>query len=133
MFRSRLLLKGFTALYFGTVIGLTFVPAATELRTSWFWPLIAFVPVGMVLTLLLGRHRWWVAIGFGVLGAAWVEAAQTVWMPAGYADPIDVLWSAGGVALGVVIALAITTPMRRIARSHDSPRRVTQAGQQELP
>ena len=32
MFRSRLLLKGFTAIYFGIVIGLTFVPAATELR-----------------------------------------------------------------------------------------------------
>lgn len=130
MRRSRLVLKAITALYVLVIIVLAFVPGASDLRMAWFWPFVAFIPAGVMLTLLLGRHRWWVAVGFGVLGAAWVEAAQTVWMPPGYADLDDVLWATIGVATGVLIAVIATSPGRR---SHDSPRQVTQAGRRDIP
>jgi glycopeptide antibiotics resistance protein len=133
MRRSRLLLKALTAVYLLVIIFLAFVPGVSELRLAWFWPFLAFLPAGVMLTLLLGRRRWWVAVGFGLLGAAWVEAAQTVWMPPGYADFDDVLWASLGVACGVLIAVVVSAPRRTTVASHDSPRQMTQGGSRDIP
>lgn len=129
----RMILSVLAALYFGTLIGLTFVPGSAANRLAWYWPFLAFVPVGILLVLLLGRRRWWAAIGFGVLGAAWIEAAQSIWMPIGYAEGMDVVWASAGAILGVVAVVLITSPRRRSMRSHESPRMVPQAGSREIP
>jgi glycopeptide antibiotics resistance protein len=127
-----MLLSVGAALYFGGLIALTFTPGSSALRDQWVWPVIAFVPVGIVLVLLMGRRRWWVALGFAVLGGAWIEAAQTIWMPAGYGEVGDVFWAAVGATIGVALALAFSSP-RRNRRTHEAPSRVAQASNREIP
>lgn len=132
MLRRRFMVTTIAALYFGVIVGLAFVPNSATNRDAWYWSLGAFVPVGVLLLLLMGRRRWWVAIGFGVLGAAWIEAGQTIWMPVGYASPIDVLWASAGAVAGVVIAWLVTLPPRKSMRSHESPRIIAQAGTTQI-
>ncbi len=133
MSRARILLSVCAAFYFGGLIALTFAPGSSALRDEWVWPIVAFIPVGVVLVLLLGRRRWWVALGFAVLGGAWIEAAQTIWMPVGYGEVGDVLWAAVGAAIGVAIAMAISNPRKGVSRTHDSPSVVAQASNREIP
>lgn len=131
MRRRKYILSGIAALYFGTVIGLAFLPASPLNGSFWCWAVLAFLPVGTLLLLLMGRRRWWAAIAFGMLGAAWLEAAQSVWMPAGYADAVDVVWGSTGVAAGVLVAFLATAPRRQSVRI---PRRIeSQTGNREVP
>ncbi len=131
MSRARVLISVIAALYFGALIGLTFVQGSVANRMSPLWSFLLFVPVGILLVLLLGRRRWWVAIWFGVLGAAWVEAAQTIWMPVGYASAWDVVWASSGVVAGVVVVWV--TPSKGVMHSHGTPRIVTHPGSREVP
>lgn len=107
--RRRPLLTLAAVVYFGAMVGLAFVPGSAANRQFWLWPFAAFVPVGVLLTVVLGRRRWWAAFGFSMLGSAWLEAAQSIWMPVGYAEAPDVAWSTLGAATGIVIALLVTT------------------------
>lgn len=129
----RYILTAIAAIYFGALVGLTFVPGSASNRTLWVWPFVAFVPVGILLVLLLGRRRWWAAIAFAVLGSAWIEAAQSIWMPLGYAEIIDVVWASSGAITGVAIAVVLTSPKFRSMRAHEPHRIVAQAGSREIP
>lgn len=139
MFLRRHLLGVVAVLYFAFIIWLTFThrpaPPAGEVATpsDWIVSLVLFVPVGLLLTLMMGRRRWWVAVGFGVLGAAWVEAAQRVWMPEGYASVDDILASSAGAVIGVGIGVVALTMALKAAHSHGSPRLVAQGGRREIP
>ncbi|CAN5251650.1 hypothetical protein BH11ACT4_BH11ACT4_20900 [soil metagenome] len=133
MRRRQYILSGVSALYFGALVGMAFVPGSALNRSFWCWQLLAFLPVGTLLLLTMGRRRWWVAIGFGMLGAAWLEAAQSVWMPAGYADALDVVWGSAGVMAGVLLAHVASAPRRSQLRSHEPHRIVPQAGNREIP
>ncbi len=133
MTRARIVLSVCAALYFGGLIALTFTPGSSTLRDQWVWPVVAFVPVGVVLVLLMGRRRWWVALGFAVLGAAWIEAAQTIWMPVGYGEVGDVFWASVGATIGVTLALVLTGSRRRVSRTHEVPSDVAQAINREIP
>lgn len=128
MFRRRHFLSVVAALYFGLLVGLTFTPGSAAARESWILPTVLFVPVGLLLTLLMGRRRWWVAVGFGMLGAAWVEAAQTIWMPEGYASVIDIVCSSAGAILGVGLGVTLLTMRQKSMRSHELPRIVAHPG-----
>jgi len=130
---KRYIITGVAAVYFGALVGLTFVPGTAANRASWVWPFLAFVPVGLLLVLLLGRRRWWAAIAFAVLGSAWIEAAQSIWMPNGYAEVIDVVWASSGAVAGVVLAVILTAPKRKSMRAHEPHRIVSQAGSREIP
>lgn len=141
--RRRHLLVVVAALYFGFIIWFTFArhadpgpgsePGSASWAAAWAMSFALFIPVGLLLTLMMGRRRWWVAVGFGVLGAAWVEAAQRVWMPEGYASVDDILASSAGAILGVGIGVLAITMKIRAARSHGSPRIVAQGGRREIP
>lgn len=133
MFWRRHLLSVVAAAYFLLLIVLTFSPGSEAARQSWVLPLVLFLPVGLLLTLLMGRRRWWVAAGFGMLGAAWVEAAQTIWMPDGYASIPDIICSTAGAFLGVAIGVVILTMRGKSMRSHGAPRIVPQSGNREIP
>lgn len=133
MFVRRYLLTAAAATYFGILIGLTFMPGAAAARTGSFWPFVLFVPVGVLLLLLVGRRRWWVAVGFGLLGAAWIEAAQVIWMPDGYASVSDVIWASIGVVVGVALSLGIDSTHRKSIRSHESHSVIAQANGREVP
>lgn len=129
MFRRRHLLSVVAAVYFGLLVGLTFIPGSAAVRESWLVPAVLFLPVGFLLTMLMGRRRWWVAVGFGMLGAAWVEAAQTIWMPEGYASAIDIVCSSAGSTAGVGMAVLLLTVRSKSMHSHAVPRIVSQAGE----
>lgn len=133
MSRARSLTSVIVALYFGALVGLAFVPGSASNRASALWPFLLFVPVGILLTLLFDERRWWSALGFGVLGAAWLEAAQTIWMPVGYADAWDVVWASAGVAVGVSGIVFGVRMQRRSMRSHGAPSIVAQAATREIP
>ena len=133
MTRRQFSLRVLAALYFGALVGFTFVPTSMATRNFWVWPFAVFIPVGVLLVLLLGRRRWWAAIGFSLLGSAWLEAAQSVWMPVGYAEAVDVGWATAGATAGVLFTLLVTAPRRVKVRSHKPHMIVTQAGSREIP
>lgn len=140
MSAKRSVLLCVTVAYLALLVFATFMTSSASSRDEWYWPVIAFVPVGVLLLLLLGRRRWWGALGFSVLGAVWIEAAQSAWMPAGYAKFSDVAWSASGAIIGIVIAAILTAPRSPRRRTHESHRRsheshriVAQASHREIP
>lgn len=128
-----MLLFSVTLVYLTLLVFATFMPSPAHARDLWYWPVIEFVPVGVLLLLLLGRRRWWAAFAFSVLAAVWIEAAQSAWMPAGYARLSDVAWSAAGAIVGVVIASMLTAPRSRLMRAHESHRVVPQSSSREIP
>ncbi len=118
-----------TSLYLGVIVVLAFVRWQEGADCPWYLDVLAFLPVGALLTLLFGRRRWLVAVAFGVLGAAWIEAAQAIWMPEGYGRVEDTFWGSIGVVGGVIIVLTA----RRLMRSHGSLSIVTEGGRREIP
>ena len=129
----RYILTGITAIYFGALVGLAFVPGSGPNRAPWFVHCAAFFLVGVLLVLLLGRRRWWAAIAFAVLGSAWIEAAQMVWMPVGYAQASHLALAASGAVAGVTVAVLLTSPRLRSMRVHESHRIVGHSGNREIP
>ena len=127
------MLLSVTALYLAALVCATFVPNSAASRSQWFWPVIAFLPVGVLLVLSLGRRRWWAAFGFSILAAVWIEAAQSAWMPVGYADVGDVALSSLGALAGVAIATILSVPRTGMPRAHQPHRVVTQADNREIP
>lgn len=126
-------MSGVAVLYFAAVITMAFIPGSAINRAFWCWQVLAFLPVGTLLLLVMGRRRWWAAIAFGMLGAAWLEAAQSVWMPVGYADALDVVWGSAGVTAGALIAYFATAPRAHSMRTHEVHRMVPQGGSREIP
>jgi hypothetical protein len=118
-----------TGTYLGVVVLLAFVPWRHGADCPWYLDVLFFIPVGVLLTLLVGRRRWIIALAFGVLGAAWIEAAQAIWMPEGYGRAEDSFWGAIGVITGVLAVLTLS----RLMRSHGSFRIVTDGGRREIP
>lgn len=126
----RYLLVMVAALYFGALISLAFLPLPAIARIPWFVLFAAFVPVGVLLLALLGPRRWWAAIGFAVLGCAWIEAAQSIWMPDGFTDLSDVAWTSAGAIVGVVASVVVASSRGRAQRT---PSLVSQAAGREIP
>ncbi|QYH35803.1 VanZ family protein [Salinibacterium sp. M195] len=122
MFRSRFVVALCAALYFATLASLAFVNAPGSNGRFWVWTIVAFVPVGVFLVCMFGRRRWWAALAFSIVAAAWLEAAQTVWMPAGYADGIDIVLASIGASIGIISAIGITVWWEHSRRSQDSGR-----------
>jgi hypothetical protein len=118
-----------TGTYLAVIVLLAFVPWRHGAECPWYLSLLFFLPVGVLLTLAFTPHRWLVAVAFGVLGAAWIEAAQAIWMPEGYGRVEDTFWGAFGVIAGVAAVLILL----RSIRSHGSFRIVTEAGHREIP
>ena len=129
----RVILLSVTVVYLTLLVVATFMPSPLPSRAQWFWPVVAFLPVGVLLLLVLGRRRWWAAVAFSVLAAVWIEAAQSAWMPVGYADIGDVAWASVGALAGVAIAAMLTAPRGRVARAHEPHRVVHQADGREIP
>ncbi|MEH6780739.1 MAG: VanZ family protein [Rhodoglobus sp.] len=119
MFRSRFAVAAAAALYFAALASLAFVIAPGGDDRFWLWKTIAFIPVGLFLVGMFGRRRWWAALAFSIVAGAWLEAAQTVWMPAGYASVVDILLASIGAGIGVSVAVVVA-----ILREHaESPAR----------
>jgi len=120
MFRSRFVVAVCAALYFAALVSLAFVTAPGSNGRFWFWTTLAFVPVGAFLVGMFGRQRWWAALVFSVVAAAWLEAAQTVWMPAGYANVVDILLASIGSAAGIGASAGIASWRDRSRQSRNA-------------
>ena len=134
MFRHHPILTVVTFVYLGVVGWITLGPQPLDDRadslvwqllaffsrhasTDWitysfleFWSNVAmFVPVGLFFLLLLGRRRWWLAIGLGVMLTLGIEFVQQ-YLPDRVSDPRDILANSLGAFVGVVAALLVTWP-----------------------
>ncbi|MFF2052370.1 VanZ family protein [Leifsonia sp. NPDC058194] len=80
--------------------------------------ILMFVPMGVLLTLLLGREHWWLALALGIAATLTIEFVQ-LFLPARYSDARDLLANTLGTAVGIAIVLgsaaAATARGRRAA------------------
>jgi glycopeptide antibiotics resistance protein len=134
MFRHHPILTVVTFVYLGVVGWITLGPQPLDDRadslvwrllaffsryasTDWitysfleFWSnVLMFIPVGLFFLLLLGRRRWWLAIGLGVMLTLGIEFVQQ-YLPDRVSDPRDILANSLGALVGVVAALLVTWP-----------------------
>ena len=68
---------------------------------------LMFVPMGALLTLLLGRERWWLALALGVMATLTIEFVQ-LFLPARFSDARDLLANTLGTLVGIAIVLVVT-------------------------
>jgi glycopeptide antibiotics resistance protein len=66
-----------------------------------------FVPIGVLLVLLFGRGRWWLAILAGVVLTLMIEYTQR-FLPTRVPDLRDILANSIGVVTGTLLALLLT-------------------------
>ncbi len=78
-----------------------------------------FAPLGMLLVLLLGRSRWWLAVLCGIALTCGIEFVQR-YLPDRVSDPRDILANSVGALAGALLVLAITYPKAR--RAHRARR-----------
>lgn len=71
-----------------------------------------FLPIGLFFLLLLGRRRWWLAMGLPFIMTLSIETAQ-IWIPGRVSDIRDVISNTLGAVVGVLLGLAITAPRAR--------------------
>ena len=76
---------------------------------------LLFVPMGVLLTLLLGVRNWWLALALGVAVTLTIEFAQ-LFLPARVSDPRDLLANTLGALIGIgVVTVAAAARVRRAA------------------
>lgn len=68
---------------------------------------LLFLPVGLLITLILPRSRWWLAIVLGCALSGFIELAQLLFLPERHASLVDVATNTTGTVLGCLLALAI--------------------------
>lgn len=111
MRRPTVILAGVAALYFlAVVLGAFLLP---EPLPTWGLFLVWLV-AGALAAFVTTPSRWWVALGFLWLGAAWVEAGQAVWLEV-QGSAADVI--VGCVASGIGVGTAATVRMLRARRA----------------
>jgi glycopeptide antibiotics resistance protein len=69
--------------------------------------ILLFVPMGLLLTLLFGRERWWLALALGVAATFTIEFVQ-LFLPARVSDTRDLLANTLGTIVGIAVALLVT-------------------------
>jgi glycopeptide antibiotics resistance protein len=65
-----------------------------------------FVPVGLLFLLLVGRRRWWLALGGGVALTCAIEFTQ-LFLPGRFSDVRDIVANSLGALLGVIVGLIL--------------------------
>ncbi|GAA0420002.1 VanZ family protein [Leifsonia naganoensis] len=78
--------------------------------------IVMFVPMGVLLTLLLGREHWWLALALGVVATLTIEFVQ-LFLPARFSDPRDLLANTLGTVVGIAIVLVASASRVRRART----------------
>ncbi|MDJ0347984.1 VanZ family protein [Cryobacterium sp. PH29-G1] len=84
------------------------VPAWLGYNTIEFGANIAlFIPVGLLIVVLAGSHRWWFGPLIGTLVSCAIELGQLVFLPERFATVNDVVANGLGASLGTLLALGL--------------------------
>jgi glycopeptide antibiotics resistance protein len=87
------------------------VPAWLNYAVIEFTANIAlFVPVGLLVVLLAGAHRWWLGPLFGAAISSAIEVGQLVFLPERFATVNDVIANSLGAVLGTIAAIIVLNP-----------------------
>jgi glycopeptide antibiotics resistance protein len=65
--------------------------------------ILLFVPMGLLLTLLFGRSRWWLALTLGIAATLLIEFTQ-LFEPARFSDARDLIANTLGTVIGIAVA-----------------------------
>ncbi|TQL47380.1 VanZ like protein [Homoserinimonas aerilata] len=76
---------------------------------------LMFVPIGLMLVLLLGRGRWWLAVLLAVVLTVGIETTQ-LFLRDRVPDARDLVANSIGGFVGVLAALVLTWPKARALR-----------------
>ena len=68
--------------------------------------ILLFVPMGVLLAVLLGRWRWWLAFALGAAATLTIEFVQ-LFLPARVSDPRDLLANALGTLVGIALVAVV--------------------------
>lgn len=68
---------------------------------------ILFLPLGALVTRILGARLWWGGVAVGFLLSVLVELAQLVFLPARFASVVDVAANTAGALVGALWALLV--------------------------
>ena len=90
--------------------GLGFISYA---RVEFGANIALFVPLGMLLALLFGPHRWWCAPVICSVATALIELGQGVLLPQRVASIGDVIANTIGGLLGALVAVAVMAAVAR--------------------
>ncbi len=77
--------------------------------------ILLFVPMGLLLTLLLGRWRWWLALSLGIAATLLIEFVQ-LFLPARVSDARDLIANTLGTLIGIAVAAVLRRARRPRAR-----------------
>lgn len=92
-----------------------FVKLASEGSETW-WEvclnIVLFIPVGILLTCILGKDKWKLAIGIGALLSFIIELLQLTFKR-GMCETDDVIFNTLGCGIGVAIVVAISMCFRK--------------------
>ncbi|TFD17270.1 VanZ family protein [Cryobacterium sp. TMT1-21] len=76
---------------------------------------VLFVPVGMIVVILAGSRRWWLAVLAGFAASCTIELGQLIFLPARFATLSDVVANTAGAAVGAVLALMLLPLLQALA------------------
>ena len=94
--------------------GLGFI---TYTRVEFGANIVLFIPLGMLLGLLFGTRRWWLAPVICFVATVLIELGQGVLLPQRVASPGDVIANTIGGFLGTLAAVAIMAGVARNRRA----------------
>jgi len=88
-------------------------------QLEWSSNVAFFVPLGLLLVLLLGGHRWWAAVVISVMVSCTIEAGQALFLPARYATVDDLAANALGALVGALAGALVLAGIQAKRRSRD--------------
>lgn len=77
---------------------------------------VFFVPLGVLVTVMLARSKWWVAPLVGSTLSTAAEVAQLLFLPHRFATLADVAANTSGAIIGTVAVLAARGTLLAVAR-----------------
>ena len=92
----------------------------TYARVEFGANIVLFVPLGMLLALLFGPHRWWLAPVICFVATVLIELSQGALLPQRVASIGDVIANTVGGILGTLAAVAIMAALARNRRAIES-------------
>ena len=88
-------------------------------QLEWWANVAFFVPLGLLVVLLIGGHRWWVAVLVGGAASVAIEVGQHLFLPSRYATVDDVVANTLGAALGALSGLVLLAVVHARRRAKD--------------